>query len=92
MALWRIGVTVIGFAFLMVLISAAAGPALVGVDDTLGDMATDRDYLDGPAAIDGMVGSFFEMLTLAIFGIFVWGVARAARGESLFGRRGGGLP
>lgn len=92
MSLWRIGATVIMFSFTMIIISTAAGPALVGIDDTLGDMATDRDYLDGPAAIDGMVGSFFQMILLAIFGVFVWGVARAARGESLFGRNGrGGL-
>lgn len=93
MALWRIGVTVIGFVFMMIMVSAAAGPALAGVDETLGGMATDRDYLDGPDAISGMVESFFDMVLLAIFGIFVWGVARAARGESIIGRnRRGGLP
>lgn len=86
MALWRVGATIVIFIALVIVIQGAAGPAFAGIDENLSPLTSDRDYLDGPAAISGMIESWFQTALLGMFGIMLWGLARVIRREGLLGR------
>ncbi|UPV72977.1 hypothetical protein M0R89_10495 [Halorussus limi] len=82
MPMWKTVVTVLLFIFTMVMVQAAAGPALESTGEKI-KSANDLDtrHWDGESLIDGMISSFFDGIMVAIFGILIWGVAYSVRKE-----------
>lgn len=83
---WKTAATVLIVVFVIaVMQSALAGPA-VQIQESLNGTG-DYSKLDGVSGyngnevISGLLGSWFDMGLLAMFGVMAWGVARVVRRE-----------
>lgn len=90
---WKTIATVLIVVFALALVQASLAGPMVTVQDSLNESAGDIQIdtgpgqsFDGNSIITGMMGHWFNMGLVAMFGIMAWATARVVRKELTQGR------
>lgn len=87
---WRTVATVVIVVFVAVLTwTVLADPLVETGEDFKGLDPKDGDQIDPSTRIDEMIGGFFDMFLILVFGVMGWGLWRIFRKEITRGGGGG---
>lgn len=79
---WRTAATIIIVVFALTGVWVTVADPLVQFGDKLQESGDNsNEHFDGDSLIDGYIGSFFNMILVAIFGLLSWGLWRVLRQE-----------
>jgi hypothetical protein len=77
---WRTAAAVIIAVFALTVVWAIFADPLIQIADAFTDFDTSGQF-NYEDTIDGLVGTWFKMILLAVFGILGWGTWRVLRKE-----------
>lgn len=85
---WKTVMTAIAIVFVLALATVMLAGPLANVIGTLDDSGEydNTGFYDGNSIMNGLMGDWFTMSLIAIFGVMMWAFARVLRRELTRGR------
>lgn len=77
---WRTAAAAIIAVFALIAVWAIVADPLIQIGDAFKEIETSGQF-NHDQRVDGLIGTFFDMFLVAIFGILGWGTYRVLRRE-----------